>query len=325
MKHLVVTVHGIRTFGDWQERLEQLLKSATKDDSLTVLNYKYGYFSIIAFLIPPIRWLVVRRFRKAFIEQAKSSTWDRIDLVAHSFGTHLIGWGLHSIPKDKRPRIHTIILAGSVLKPAFPWLDLTEFCVHRLVNDCGIHDRVLILNQVVVLFTGMAGRVGFAGMTGNNFRNRFFSFGHSGYFVGKTGPDDSFMREKWLPLLLGNFTIVTFPDPRHSSAFSGLVAFVLNNIEPIKVAVYVLPVLALVLFYRSLYLNAARARDHARATLSQSYFLQGLRSINEGNDPNALAQLAASFSSNRNNQAAVYRLTTLLAYRVYAIPLIRLG
>jgi hypothetical protein len=25
MKHLVVTVHGIRTFGGWQERLERLL------------------------------------------------------------------------------------------------------------------------------------------------------------------------------------------------------------------------------------------------------------------------------------------------------------
>src|SRR5260370_21005331 len=107
MKHLVITVHGIRTFGDWQERFEQLLKdetNAASGESLEVFNYKYGYFSIIAFLIPPIRWLVVRRFRLAFLEIAKSSQWDRIDLVAHSFGTHLVGWGLHGIPKNELPR-----------------------------------------------------------------------------------------------------------------------------------------------------------------------------------------------------------------------------
>ena len=28
MKRLVITTHGIRTFGDWQERLEQLLRNS---------------------------------------------------------------------------------------------------------------------------------------------------------------------------------------------------------------------------------------------------------------------------------------------------------
>jgi hypothetical protein len=90
VKHLVITVHGIRTFGDWQERLERLLREellVASGESLDVVNYKYRYFSVIAFLIPFVRWLVVRRFRTAFLEEAKRSSWDRIDLVAHSFGT----------------------------------------------------------------------------------------------------------------------------------------------------------------------------------------------------------------------------------------------
>ena len=60
MTHLVVTVHGIRTFGGWQERLEALLTQADQSGT-TVLNYRYGYFSVLAFLMPPLRWLGVRK------------------------------------------------------------------------------------------------------------------------------------------------------------------------------------------------------------------------------------------------------------------------
>src|SRR5437762_11672526 len=199
-RRLVITVHGIRTFGQWQERLENLLK--TEDPSIEVFNYKYGYFSVAAFIIPFLRWLVTLRFRREVIRETGKGNWSRIDLVAHSFGTHLVGWGLYGISPDRRPKIHTIILAGSVLKPGFPWRDLVGSSVERVVNECGFHDGILLLNQVIVLLTGMAGREGFSGMTGARFRNRYFPFGHSGYFQLKGNPDDTFMREKWLPLLL---------------------------------------------------------------------------------------------------------------------------
>src|SRR6266550_3710991 len=153
-RHLVVTVHGIRTFGQWQERLETLLKS--RSPGTTVFNYKYGYFSVLAFIFPPSRWLVTSRFRKALLEVAKQGDWQRIDLVAHSFGTHLAGWGLLGVPQSERPNIHTLILSGTVLKPRFRWKDLVGSSVRRVVNECGVHDWVLLINQLFVLFTGMA-------------------------------------------------------------------------------------------------------------------------------------------------------------------------
>lgn len=182
-RHLVITVHGIRTFGQWQERLEKLLKA--EDPSVAVFHYKYGYFSVLAFMIPFLRWLVTRRFRRDILHQIGTGTWDRIDIVAHSFGAHLVGWGLYGIDPGMRPKIHTIILAGGVLKSGFPWRDLVGDSVMRVVNECGIHDGVLLLNQLTVLFTGMAGREGFSGLTGDDFRNRYFEFGHSGYFQVK--------------------------------------------------------------------------------------------------------------------------------------------
>ena len=43
MKQLIITVHGIRTFGGWQERLESLLIATTLDCDLSIENYKFGY------------------------------------------------------------------------------------------------------------------------------------------------------------------------------------------------------------------------------------------------------------------------------------------
>jgi hypothetical protein len=202
MKQLIISVHGIRTFGNWQERLEKLIIIADPNPELTVINYKYGYFSTIGFLIPFLRWLVVRRFRLFLLNAAKSKPWERIDLVAHSFGTHIVAWALYGLDEKDRPAVNTLILAGSVLKSNFPWQVLLGHSVRRLVNDCGIKDQVLVLNQLVVLFTGMAGRLGFNAGTGRTFRNRFFDFGHSGYFLTNRQSDDMFMQRYWLPLLI---------------------------------------------------------------------------------------------------------------------------
>jgi hypothetical protein len=115
--------------------------------------------------------------------------WDRIDIVAHSFGTHIVAWGLYGIPPEKRPAIHTIIFAGSVLKHGFPLRKVLGGRKIRLVNDCGMRDWELVVNQLV-LRTGVAGRFGFTGMTNARLMNRYFDFGHSGFFTDGTQDDD---------------------------------------------------------------------------------------------------------------------------------------
>jgi hypothetical protein len=85
----------------------------------------------------------------------------------------------------------------------------------------------------------MAGRTGFVGMTSRALRNRFFRFGHSDYFQENGKPSDVFMREQWVPLLLGSLDDAVEPiDERRISWRSGIEAFVLNNAQPIKVIAY---------------------------------------------------------------------------------------
>ncbi len=265
MKHLVISVHGIRTFGGWQERLEAMLRQQDPSPELKVINYKYGYFSILAFLVPVLRGLVVGRFRRFFVRTAVAQEWDRIDLVGHSFGTHIIAWGLYGIDGAKRPSVNTILFAGSVLKTNFPWQVLIGRSVKRVVNDCGIRDAILILNQIVILGTGMAGRLGFNGGVGQSLRNRFFDCGHSGYFLTAGDPDDAFMRRYWLPLLTSDAE-PELVDLRHGGALSGAALWFLNNAEPIKLAVYLAPLVAITSYVYLL-------RNHARDNLLTSQTL----------------------------------------------------
>ena len=234
---LVITVHGIRTFGGWQERLEALLseEAARRGQSIRVVNYKYGYFSALAFASVLLRWLTVRRFRRELCTLAAEG-WDRIDIVAHSFGTFVAAKALESMRNEGCPRIGTLILAGSVLPARFRWSELVPRCVGRVVNECGHRDGILLLSQALPLL-GMAGRSGFQGMTSAILRNRFFDFGHSGYFIEGGKPTD-FMSRHWVPLLFGDTAATPAVDERPGHWRAGIQAFLLNNAAPLKLLSY---------------------------------------------------------------------------------------
>ncbi len=273
-KHLVVTVHGIRTFGFWQSRLEGLLKRS--DPTIETVNYTYGYFSVLAFLLPFLRWIVARRFRQQLLSLCDTQEWDRIDLVGHSFGTYLIGAALRRIPTHHGVHFHTIVLAGSVLRSTFPWHRLLGSRVHRVINECGVADSVLILSQIGSVGTGMAGRVGFSGISGTMFRNRFFNFGHSGYFLAGGKPDDAFMRRYWVPLLVEADAEIEAADERGvPTALQGALHVVLNNFEPVKALFYALPFALATWSVFGLYANARFRLERVYAETGATQLLQG--------------------------------------------------
>ena len=161
---LVITVHGIRTFGQWQDRLKKLIQS--QDPSIAVENYGYGYLTLPAFCIPFARWFVIRRFKRKLVLQLRRYSNVKVSFVAHSFGTYIVAKALLSLKDEERPQVENIVLSGSVLKSNFDWDNLFEGGrVKRVINDCGIDDWVLRISQAFVLFTGMAGKIGFNGFS----------------------------------------------------------------------------------------------------------------------------------------------------------------
>src|SRR5262245_34373915 len=266
MKHLVVTVHGIRTYGEWSARLSRLLRA--EEAMIDVVNYHYGYFSLIAFLLPPLRWLATWRFRQVLRSEVRREAWDRIDIVAHSFGTHLAAWALAGLSPGERCKINTLVLCGSVLRSRFRWDRLIPQRVERLVNDCAINDWALVVSQLLVFLTGMAGRAGFNGALSRRFQNRYFKGGHSSFF------DDELMKLRWIPLLTTSADVVSFDERPPLTAWRGVESAILNTAEPIKLGLYFLAIGAFAAWIFGLYRNTAEQRD--RALLTQSRFLADL-------------------------------------------------
>ncbi|GEM_PF-5216457 len=271
-RQLVISVHGIRDFGHWQDRLEKLLKKEANQYSqnpelIEVDSYRFGYFSVVLFVIPFFRWLVVRQYKKMLLRVAAESNWHRIDLVGHSFGTHVLAKALLSISENSRPKINTIILAGSVLKENFPWHQLIHKSVRRVVNECGARDAVLLLSKWLVWGTGMAGRTGFKGSDNDFFRNRFSMFGHSGFFGNKKSDQDvdGFMRRHWVPLLLSDQPIETWIDPRPTGVIPGILATLTKFAEPTKVILYGTLFFMPTAYVYSLYITAESQRITALA------------------------------------------------------------
>ena len=95
MKHIAVAAHGIRTHGGWQKRLENLLQQVGPE--IEVYHFRYGCFSFLAFLVPFLRWLIIRRFRRELRDLFARTSPTRIDIVAHSLGTHIVAWGLRGM------------------------------------------------------------------------------------------------------------------------------------------------------------------------------------------------------------------------------------
>ena len=97
--HIVVTVHAIRTYGEWQGRLEELVAERLRDSPPTArplfCHYRYGFFSLLAFYFAPTRWLQVRRFRTDLERLiGRYPAVERIDIFAHSFRDILASWAL---------------------------------------------------------------------------------------------------------------------------------------------------------------------------------------------------------------------------------------
>jgi CheY-like chemotaxis protein len=189
----VVTVHGIRTYGEWQRKFRDLV--AASGTGVSFHTHKYGYFSALAFLVPSWRRIEVDRLVSQLVSVFNKSQEARFAVFCHSFGTFLVAHALEELCRQGYRNVQRLILSGSVLNSDYDWRFLIS-CGVEVINDCAQDDLVLWASEAIVLQTGMAGKVGFYGIENQQLTNRFIRGGHSEYFRGS-----DFMRDKWVPLL----------------------------------------------------------------------------------------------------------------------------
>lgn len=261
MKRLIITVHGIRTYGRWQSRLEELVNSGSYAPKAEFAHYKYGVFTLASFLIPYSRRLAVRRFKSELADMIEEKQYSSVDIVAHSFGTYLSVEALHDLADSSGIRIRNLVLCGSVVSPD---RNLTALLskrgnVERVVNDCGTRDGVLLLT-LLVLGVGMAGRLGLQGMSRDKLVNRFFRLGHSGYFGEHDEDPDAFMRKWWLPILNDEEPTPADERPEAPSFMDRFWAALGSNGSSVTVSIYSTVLGGLAFSFWSLWTDAVEAR-----------------------------------------------------------------
>ena len=114
-----------------------------------------------------------------------------------------------------------------------------------------------VVAQLCILGMGIAGRQGFAGVTGVDVGlvNRYFPIGHSGFFT------DSFMRDNWMPLLLHESDYIIEDDgplPRRWGAAIEYYA------DPLKLVFLLTPILLVYILWQTAILATMRQKEVER-------------------------------------------------------------
>lgn len=238
---IAVTVHGIRTFGNWQEQLRSLILK--KASFINYQTYKYGYFWGVDFLIPPIRNIQVNKLKSKLLRLFIANQEKQFIFFAHSFGTYIVVKAIEELISSGNivPQLK-IILAGSVLSSNHNLNIILDHNMNNIIiNDCGNNDYVLWISEALVPLTGMAGRTGFYGVNNDRLINRYHHGSHSHYFE-KSG----FMEKFWIPIFWNEKVVENTNTRPFSFIEHGVIEQLIVFSSKIKI---LYPLLALFLIY----------------------------------------------------------------------------
>ncbi len=205
----IITVHGIRTFGSWQERLTNLIKDANIYDQVEPLNFKFTGIDLFRFIFPPLRNKIVNRLHDDLHSWLNENRAKKIVCFSHSFGTFILIKAIEKFSdKSLTENISLIVLSGSVLKRDYNFGLVKNLCNASIINECSVYDVPLLLSESLIIGTGMAGKVGFNKLNTSKFVNRYYNGGHSYFFDNK----NKFMSKMWLPLIKDHNAIMSGED-----------------------------------------------------------------------------------------------------------------
>lgn len=194
---ILITVHGIRTYGAWQTELANEVKKYSR--TFNFVEVKYEYLDLLYFYFPKSREARAKEIGTRLAALIRLHQDKRISIVAHSFGSVILSRAFEMLPAECR--VSTVIICGSPLSESGS-IDRIVEMTDLTINECGTRDTVLLFSKLFVPGLGYAGRTGFYRENTQNFVNRFFKGGHSLYF-NKDRSGESFSSKFWTSLLAG--------------------------------------------------------------------------------------------------------------------------
>jgi pimeloyl-ACP methyl ester carboxylesterase len=186
----VITIHGLRTRGAWQK----WVTLPFQDAGIRYSPIDYDHQLVLALLRPTWR-------ADGFIESVVQAWQDHdeaglaVTAAGHSFGTLVLGRALQRNPDL---RLQRVILAGSILSPAFPWLELARLGqVGQVLNEVSRSDLAARFARFLPSrWTGSSGYAGFTDGSGTVTNRHYSWIGHSDAVVRLH------VEKVWVPFLL---------------------------------------------------------------------------------------------------------------------------
>jgi hypothetical protein len=217
IEQVVVLVHGIRTFAEWQS----MLKREFSLIGIPVAPTNYGYFDLLRFLLP-VPWFRAEALNRLriLIEQIKADyPRAKISFLAHSFGTYLVSRFLQEQPNFQA---HRVVFCGSVVKYNFLFEQIRSRFEAPIVNEASARDPWPLVAQNLSVGYGSVGTRGFnqSIVVVDRWHK---GFGHSQYL------EQSFCRKFWLPFFSEGIIVESEDVASKPSIWLSMLGFVANK------------------------------------------------------------------------------------------------
>lgn len=197
-KGILIPIHGIRTYAE--EWLPRLCLSASTS-GWAVAPYVYGYREVSVLCNETQKVEIVEGFRNWLIEVRRLYK-GPISIVAHSFGTYIVGRYL-SRANDISEMFDGVILCGSILNTDFDWRTfIDQGIVGQVLNTVSASDEwVKYLPDGGIPLLAKDDLFGAAGREGFSCKHPLLREINSSLLTHNNAFRDDVVMAQWLPFL----------------------------------------------------------------------------------------------------------------------------
>lgn len=198
---ILVTVHGLLTTAAWNGDVMPIASS----QGWIVAPFSYGYQTPEILLSEKGRKEVVGRFRNWIyeIQQTYGTSGANISVIAHSFGTYIVGAYLAGFDDIPPVTFESIILTGSILNEEYDWDSCSGKKVGRVRNEIAPNDQ-WVKWMPSKKWLGLDPLFGQAGVKGFKSESKILSQHSSNIFDHNNVIKPDVIKQVWMPYLRSN-------------------------------------------------------------------------------------------------------------------------
>jgi hypothetical protein len=200
---ILVTVHGLLSRAEWNVDIAPIASS----QGWIFAPYIYEVNDPRLLFSESKRAKIVDDFRE-WIYDLQQRYNNNVSIIAHSFGTYIVGSYLMGFDPDECPPVtfNSIILTGSILHNDFDWEKFRGLSVGSVYNMVAPNDEFVkfMPKSLLKTFIGMSPLFGQAGVKGFTSDSKMLSQSTNTIFSHTNTIKRDIIETKWMPFLNAN-------------------------------------------------------------------------------------------------------------------------